>query len=759
MNQKSCSLWLLLMLAQQAFAQLPPIGQWREHFDWLKTLQLVESDNKLWCATNLSFFSVDAIDQSITTYGKLEGLSSLGVQQIGWDITTQTLVAGYLNGSIDLVKENKIQTIAAFQLANVSSKKIHAIFCKSGLAYIGTEMGVMALDLQKKSVLGSYVVGNNGEKKPVWAVSSFHNRIYELGPDGLKSAAENGPNLSDFRNWSLETLAFPNSNSRSILQEFNGGLMACVNDSLFYFQNNGWKFWFADGQAILDLKTNDKQLLLTEKKTDNSKRTLVLDATGIIVQVMENKPGLPDLRQTVFWKGNYWFADAIRGLTKQSGSNYLNYLPQGPNGTISGPMETTSNQLWAVSGTQVSSDSSHGIFLFSEDRWSSFKPSSPLSKDFFPISALALNSITSETWAGSMGAGLVKLDAQLNPSYFSQGTGLESSNINNTRYLVSGLCMDEQQQLWISNSESLHPLKMRKQDGKWYSFTPPYSINQHQTGQLLADDFHQIWIQLPESQGVLVFNYGSSVENPADDRWKWFKAGKGSGNLPDNEVRCMTKDQNGFVWIGTRKGVAVVQCTDDLFGNRGCEAVIPIVQNNSFAGYLLGDEEVNCLAIDGANRIWAGTNHGLWLLNEDGEKTIYRFTSSNSPLPSDSIYSLKIDGTSGEVFIASALGLVSFRSTATQGIHPSPQLQVFPQPVPPEYRGSIAIKGMANESVVKITELDGRLVYETRSLGGQAIWNGLNYKGERIATGVYLVWVSADGGQFRNSTKIVFIGK
>jgi hypothetical protein len=276
---------------------------------------------------------------------------------------------------------------------------------------------------------------------------------------------------------------------------------------------------------------------------------------------------------------------------------------------------------------------------------------------------------------------------------------------------------------------------------------------------VLADDYHQVWIQLENAQGLLLFNYGSTLENPSDDRWKWFQSGKGNGNLPDNKVLSLAKDQNGFVWVGTKKGIAVIQCTEEVFGSRGCEAVIPIVQTNNFAGYLLGNEEVSCLTVDGANRIWAGTRHGLWLLSEDGEKTYYRFNTTNSPLPSDSICSLTLDGKTGELFIGTTAGMVSFRSTATDPSITVPKLQVFPQPVPPGYDGSIAIRGVGKDAVVKITEVDGRLVYETRSLGGQAIWNGRNYKGEKMATGVYLVWIVADDKTARMSTKIVFIGK
>jgi hypothetical protein len=43
---------------------------------------------------------------------------------------------------------------------------------------------------------------------------------------------------------------------------------------------------------------------------------------------------------------------------------------------------------------------------------------------------------------------------------------------------------------------------------------------------------------------------------------------------------------------------------------------------------------------------------------------------------------------------------------------------------------------------VKITDLSGRLVFETISNGGQAIWDGKDYLGRKASSGVYLVFAN-----------------
>jgi hypothetical protein len=128
-------------------------------------------------------------------------------------------------------------------------------------------------------------------------------------------------------------------------------------------------------------------------------------------------------------------------------------------------------------------------------------------------------------------------------------------------------------------------------------------------------------------------------------------------------------------------------------------------------------------------------------------------------LLSNDVKQIAIDGKTGEVFFATAKGICSFRSTATETVETSNEALVFPNPVPPGYTGTIAIRGIAQNAIVKITELNGRLVYETRALGSQAIWNGKDYKGRTISTGIYLVFTSDEDHQQKLVTKIVFIQK
>ena len=254
----------------------------------------------------------------------------------------------------------------------------------------------------------------------------------------------------------------------------------------------------------------------------------------------------------------------------------------------------------------------------------------------------------------------------------------------------------------------------------------------------------------------MVLNDNQTIDNKNDDVSRLLTTGAGNGNLPNNEVLSLAKDRNGKIWIGTTDGIGIVNCPESVLTNEGCDAELKIVKYDLNAGLLFQRESVNAMAVDGANNKWIGTNNGVWLITDDAEKILHRFTKDNSPLPSNEINSIVIQPYSGEVFIATSAGLVSYRGEATEPNNTNNDLFIFPNPVPSGYSGSIAIKGLVENADVRITDAAGQLVYRTKAQGGQAVWNGLNYLGKRPRSGVMYVFVTNIDGTESRSGKFIF---
>ena len=186
---------------------------------------------------------------------------------------------------------------------------------------------------------------------------------------------------------------------------------------------------------------------------------------------------------------------------------------------------------------------------------------------------------------------------------------------------------------------------------------------------------------------------------------------------------------------------------------------MPRNDGTGLADYLLSNVAIQTICVDGANRKWIGTGSGgVFLVSENGLEQLQHFSENNSPLPSNKIVSIAISPETGEVFIGTDKGLVSYKGTATYATsQPSQEIYAFPNPVRPEYNGNIAIKGFTRNAIVHITDASGKVVYSTQAHGGQAIWNGKTNQGIRVATGVYYVFASDQNGKNTSVAKILFV--
>ena len=744
--------------ALSSFAQ-PPIGYWREHLNYQSTIQVLKGD-KIYCATPNNLFSIDGTNE-LERYSKINGLSEMGVSCIGWDDFTQQLIIAYNNSNVDVMKGSDIQNISDIKRSTISGNKtINSIYCKNGLAYLSSGLGIILVDLIKFEIKDTWLIGSNGNQIKANAFTSDGVYFYAATDEGVKKAAINSNNLADYHNWiNLSgSNGLSNGATKNILFA-NSKLVTQKNDSLFVLNNNIWNVLYTDtAWHTVNTNASSNNLTVCQRTNGGASRVIELDITGKILKVL-SQAGIISFPQNALMDNNsIWVADLYGGLSNFS-ATVQHYIPNGPPGTASGDMLFQKNILYAAAGTVDDAwnytYNRNGVYSFANDTWNfkSYYNTNALDS-VFDFIALAADPRDESIWAGSFGGGLVNFQTDkikiYKQNYVQPAVG------DATSYRVSGLAFDQNNNLWISNYGAAQNLKVSKADGSWKNFSIPFTLLENAVSQIVIDDANQLWIVSPKGNGVICYNYGSSVDATNDDQWKYFRTGIGTGNLPSNNVFCVAKDKNGFIWIGTDKGVAIVQCTTDLF-KQNCDAVLPIIQQDQFAGYLFQNEAVQCIAVDGANRKWIGTKNGVWLVGADGDKILEHFTVDNSPLLHNDVKKISIDPLTGEVFFATFTGICSYRSSATEASVNTTAL-VFPNPVPPNYNGSIAIRGLAENSVVKIAELNGRLVYQTRSLGGQAIWDGKNYNGAKALSGVYLVIVRNDDGSEKLVTKIVIIG-
>lgn len=749
--------FLLAILPGFCSAQLTPIGQWSEHLSYHHSLEISGADSVAFVSTPNAVFSVSGSDNVITRYTTITGLHGSGISAIQADPSSGKLVIGYLNSDIDVISGNAITEIPDLELSGITGDKtIHGIFILGQTAYISTGLGIVAVDLTQFNILDTYVIGSGGAQVSVTSVCSDSLYFYAATAQGLLKALISGPNLADYRNWTLPAEGSAiNLLPCSQVVTGNGYVYVLRNDSIFKSSGGDFQPLFADGNNLSEIQFSSGQLVVCEQNP----ATVVgmvkwLDTLGNVSKVIQQPGTVLDPRGIWESSGDTWIADAQRGLIEYNGSTFISMVPNSPDGPLNGQIVSLGDQLWIAGGGLgaggVYTADTSGFYRYAQGQWTAYNSvgEAPL-QGIQDVVTLAISSKTDTVYAGSNTGGLIQLSPSGNIQTFASNSFISASASGNGYYSVTGLAYDSTGNLWIVNSGALQPLIEKQAGDAIQKFNLPVVIPNNQLGKILIDDYHYLWIAAAPGYGALCFN-------PATSQWKSYQTGVGTGNLPDPNVNCMVMDKQGLVWMGTNSGIAVIECGSSVFSS-GCDATLPVVQNDAFAGYLFQGQPVYSIAVDGADRKWVGTNTGAWLISEDGEKVISNFTTANSPLFNDTVNLIGINGVTGDVFFSTPTGLCSYRGTATEASENPPSVLVFPNPVPPGYSGTIAIKGVPDGAIVKITELNGRLVYETKALGGQAVWNGQDYTGRRIASGVYIVLIADQNNQEKSAAKIVFI--
>ena len=758
------------------------IGSWREHTPFIKGINVVE-DNKgiIYCASQFGIFSYSKSDGELNILSRLKELSDLEIATIRFDPLTSVLLIAYENSNIDMIFSDKnVANIPDIKLKNiVGGKHINSILFLNNNAYLGCEFGIVVVDIKRKEIKDTYYIGPNGTTINVNSVAYDGVNLLAATDAGIFKANYNDPNIFNYNAWNKDTsLSEPNAKYTSATSLNGNFYIVKTNstaglDTLLFNENNTWQPFINESSENGHIDSYNNNLIY---RTSN--KISAYDLSGNELRNVDiYRYANPEIRNGFLDSdGNFWIADFHNGLVWQKPDGTIQMTsPNGPRSEAVWAIAGSKGRLWVASGA-LSGDSplfnvKNGVSRFAENTWNTFDCSNDSIYDILCSSGtksvinVAIDpSDPDHAFVGAWGplGGILEYRKEGGVNLFnSSNSSLRTHSADPSSIIVGGLAFDDDENLWAVAGGNTNGISVMKKDRTWQNFIiPEIAVAEFGLYGLVIDDFGQKWFIARSGasvgQGLCVFKE-ASLDNPNNASFARLKDSEGAGALPHIFVRAIAKDKDGSIWIGTDKGVAVIYNPGNVFTGENYDSQKIIIQQDGYNQYLLETEIVTAIAIDGANRKWFGTySGGIFLMSADGTKQILNFNKENSPLPSNSIIGIAIDDLTGEVFIGTDKGIISYRSDATEGGEQCSDYYVFPNPIKHEYHGPIAIRGLVANADVKIADVAGNVVYHTKANGGEAIWNGNNFNGERVRTGIYIVYITNEDGTQTCITKMLF---
>lgn len=736
------------------------VGQWRDHFHFQNINSAYQmSDGRIVAVAQNGLFYIED-DGSISRLTKVNGLYDVGISSTEYFYDFNTLVIGYENGNIDIVTDDGVVNISEIKRKNISGdKNIYSISGFGQYAYLSCGFGIVKLDAQNAEIIDTYYIGDNASYVKVYKVVETADSVFAATDVGLLGANKN-TFLADYTNW--------NPVFTSEFSSFTD--IHFVNNQLFFIAKND-----EDQTALLKRNTDGRwQEFATSIKSQTKiygksklfvpsyNSILVFSFNGYRYEKISELGDATSLNPTFVFENNdgeLLIGDKKNGVYVENFDEF--YSLNGVYNDEGIQVKAASNLIVVSRGGYTSTGANlwkkSFVNVFQNQQWTNLEVES--SSDFYSIS-IDENS-NNHFYIGSWGYGLYEYkDNELINHYDYTNSPLETVIANRPYLRVSGMDIDNENNLWIFSQAINNPVNILKSDGNWVSYSLNNIISDANTGDLKILSSNLVWASLP-GRGFLAIDINNTIDNTGDDIYKIFYPFDETAENIGSEIICFEEDNEGDIWFGTDEGVGVIY--NPLgFNDAGFYAsrikITAVLNDSLTTNYLLKSEKILSLSIDGGNRKWFGTEgSGVYLMNSTGTTELLHFDTENSPLPSNQVFSISVEPTSGEVFFVTSKGVVSYRGDATVADNKFANVYAFPNPVRENYSGPITITGLAENVNVKITDVAGNIVFETNANGGQAVWDGNNFNGRRVATGVYLIFCSNSDGSETFVSKLLFI--
>lgn len=728
---------------------------WKSYFSYNEILDVESATGKVFAATQNSVFSKALASSELSIYNSVTGFKPESITTIHHSDAYNKTIAGNSNGLILIINADgsiatKVDIIEDVPVPP-NKKNINDFYENNGKLYISTDYGISVLDLATSEFLITYFIGTSGEETQVLQTTILNDEIYAVTQNfGIRKGSLSNPNLFDYNQWQT----FDAGYWVGIITIDNQLVATNTNARTYRYDGTVFQEILNHIQPGLKLKTNGTELIIT---TLNN--IYVLDSSFFQLTHITNIPDYAVNFTAATVVGNYIYIGTEKdGLFSTSLSNPASFESMSPNGPIRNyifRVKKAPNFLWAVYGDYTFDYNpfpldEYGISKYSANNgWNTIPYN-----DLFEakcLSDIAINPLNpNNVFISSYFSGLLELEPDtvfLHDNSNTGNTGLEPFSPL-TWVLINSPKFDKNGNLWVTNRGTDKALKVLRTNNQWQSYDIGDYITNGRFAPMEIDRNDTKWLPTRDD-GVIAFNDTKNNKTLVIDD---------ESGLPTTNVICVAIDNQNQLWIGTASGLRVLSSVDQFLNQDELSVSNIVIQEGDLAQELFYQQTILDIAVDGANRKWISIdNGGVFLVSANGQQTVYHFTKTNSPLPSDTVNDIEIDGVSGEVFFATNKGMISFLGTSTKPSDNLANVYVYPNPVRPEFLGTVKISGLTDKANVKITDIEGNLVYETTTSGGTIEWDTTAFGKYKVASGVYMVFVASEDGLDSTVKKVMII--
>ncbi len=749
---------------------------WKTYLSYNNTNSVEESNDQVFVVAEGSLYTYGKDDNSIKQYYKGNGLNDNTISLIRYNKQTKSLLIIYDNSNIDILEGGVATNLPYLSTStSIRDKQINSVLVHDEYAYLSTAFGIVVVNMAKKEIKDTYKLSLN-----ITSCAIQNGNIYASTTN--KAEVSSGiiyaslkENLLDKANWKPYGLSnLSDSHTISAIASFKNTLFYLVSQQGIFYENNGELSRIINSSTLKYMKVIGEKLACI----DNS-RVFIVSDTQKFDQI---NLSINDI--STYQADKYWIAEGSKGLRsiQRKGSNSFEVLNEpiildGPYSNSAFDIVCKNDKVYMIIGGKdllngKRFDKGGYILTYDYDKWSFIDPKEAQKKlnlprnprDYTSIAVTTDDSNDEIVYASSMGDGVIQ---------YKNGTPVQSYNEKNAfketaggygsgYCYIDGLAFDKNGNLWMTSSEVNHAVLVLDKAGAWHRLDIEQLRGVYTINDILITSTNDKWIYVPRNTPKLVMIPNSeSLDEVSSYEFTTLIDTDGKELTPSNYT-CVAEDKDGYIWVGTNRGAVYftkprISSAEDKAATR-CTRVKYTNEETGNLAYFLDNVVVTTLKVDAGNRKWIGTKgNGVYVLDNDNETIVYQFNTTNSPLLSDNIYDIEINDKTGEVFIGTDKGLNSYQGEASEGKSDYSEIYAYPNPVRPEHMDKVTIVGLMDNSNVKITDLNGNIIYQTKSLGGQAIWNCRNANGSRVATGVYLVLASTEEASESVVTKIIVV--